>query len=178
MGRMIALLRGINVGGRSLPMAELRDLCAGIGWDGVKTYIQSGNIVFSAKGKPAALEAELEEAIDRRFGMKVPTIIRTASQWRDMLEHNPFPQAAEEAPNWLLLMVGKTAPPAGIAAAMEATGQDGERVRSAGGILWIHYAAGVGRSKLVWPKKFEGAPFVATTRNHRTAVKLREMAEA
>ena len=175
---MIALLRGINVGGRSLPMAELRGLCAERGWQEVKTYIQSGNIVFSAKGKPAALEAELEQAIDRGFGMKVPTIIRTASQWREMLEKNPFPEVAEDTPNWLLLMVGKTAPPAGIAPAMEATGQDKERVRSAGGILWIHYPAGVGHSKLVWPKKYEGAPFVATTRNHRTAVKLRDMAQA
>ena len=178
MERMIALLRGINVGGRSLPMAELRELCAGIGWEEVKTYIQSGNIVFSPKDEPAALEMALEKAIDGRFGMKVPAIIRSGSQWRDMLEHNPFPEVAEKTPNWLLLMVGKTAPPAGIAPGMEATGRDDERVRSAGGILWLHYPAGVGRSKLVWPKKFEGAPFVATTRNHRTAVKLREMAEA
>jgi uncharacterized protein (DUF1697 family) len=175
MEQMIALLRGINVGGRSLPMAELRTLCGELGWQNVKTYIQSGNIVFAADGKPVALESALEEAIERRFAMKVPTVIRTGAQWRDMLEHNPFPEVAEETPNWLLLMVGKTAPPKGIESAMEATGAAGERVRNAGGILWIHYPAGVGRSKLAWPKKFEGEPFVATTRNHRTAVKLMEM---
>ena len=175
---MIALLRGINVGGRSLPMADLRALCGELGWHDPKTYIQSGNLVFAAAGKPASLEAALEQAIARRFGMEVPTVIRTAAQWRGLLDHNPFPEVARETPNWLLLMVGKTEPPSGIAPAMEETGQAGERVRSAGGILWIHYPAGVGRSKLVWPKKFEGAPFVATTRNYRTAVRLREMAEA
>ena len=53
MGRMVALLRGVNVGGRKLPMAELRALCAELGWEDVATYIQSGNVVFAAEGRPA-----------------------------------------------------------------------------------------------------------------------------
>ena len=175
MGRMVALLRGINVGGRSLPMAELRALCGAIGWQDVATYIQSGNIVFSAEDKPAELEAALERAIADRFAMEVPTIVRSEADWRACLDANPFPDVARDTPNWLLLMIGKTAPPDGIDPAMEATGQAGERVRSAGGLLWIHYPEGIGRSKLTWPKTFEGRPFVATTRNYRTAVKLREM---
>jgi len=175
MGRMVALLRGINVGGRVLPMAELRSLCAELGWDDVQTYIQSGNIVFSAAGNPAALESSLEEAIEKRFGMKVSTIIRTAAQWKHILQANPFPDVARATPNWLLLMVGKTIPPGGIEAAMEATGRDNEQARSAGGILWLNYPAGVGQSKMVWPKKFEGEPFIATTRNYRTAMKLGEL---
>ena len=61
MGRMVALLRAVNVGGRKLPMAELRALCAELGWEDVATYIQSGNVVFTADGKPAALEAALED---------------------------------------------------------------------------------------------------------------------
>ena len=172
---MLALLRGINVGGRSLPMADLRALCGELGWEDVRTYIQSGNVVFSAPGEPEKIAVALEAAIEDRFAMKVPTIVRTAEQWRTCLEKNPFPKAAREQPKWLLLMVGRTPPPEGIESAMEETGQAGERVRSAGGILWIHYPAGVGRSKLVWPKRFAGAPFVATTRNYRTAVRLGEM---
>lgn len=178
MGRMVALLRGINVGGRVLPMADLRALCAELGWDDVGTYIQSGNIVFSADGSQAALASSLEKAIEKRFDMMVPTIVRSAVQWTQILESNPFPDVARATPNWLLLMVGKAEPPSGIEAAMEATGQDGEQVRSAGGILWLSYPAGVGRSKMVWPKKFDGEPLIATTRNYRTAVKLREMLEA
>jgi uncharacterized protein (DUF1697 family) len=178
MGRMVALLRGINVGGRVLPMAGLRGLCAELGWEDVRTYIQSGNVIFSASGKSVALESSLEKAIEERFGMKVSTVMRSAAQWREILDSNPFPETARETPNWLLLMVGKTVPPKGIEAAMEATGQDGEQVRNAGSILWLSYPAGVGQSKMIWPKKFEGEPFIATTRNYRTALKLKEMLEA
>jgi len=63
MGRMVALLRAVNVGGRKLPMAELRALCADLGWSDVATYIQSGNLVFTAPGRAEGIEAELETAI-------------------------------------------------------------------------------------------------------------------
>src|SRR6187455_2117336 len=77
MERRVALLRGINVGGRVLPMAALRELCEALGWKDVRTYIQSGNVVFASDKAPAALETELEAAITDRFGMKVPVIVRT-----------------------------------------------------------------------------------------------------
>src|SRR5262245_9998041 len=86
MERRVALLRGINVGGRSLPMAGLRELCAALGWQEVRTYIQSGNVVFDSAKAPAALEDELEQAIAKTFGMKVPVIVRTAKQWTAYLD--------------------------------------------------------------------------------------------
>src|SRR5436853_6207191 len=101
MARLIALLRAVNVGGRKLPMAELRALCAGLGWEEVETYIQSGNVVFAAPGKPAALEAKLEKAIEERFGIDVPVIVRSAAEWSAYVEANPFPKAARDAPNRL-----------------------------------------------------------------------------
>ena len=61
MGRRVALLRAVNVGGRKLPMAELRALCAELGWTDVATYIQSGNVVFTADGADAAVEAATGE---------------------------------------------------------------------------------------------------------------------
>ena len=171
----MALLRGINVGGRVLPMAELRALCAELGWQGVETYIQSGNVVFEAAGKPEALEAALEQAIDRRFGMKVPVVIRDAKQWAAYQAGNPFPEAARDAPNWLILLVPKRPPASGAEAAIEALGQAGERVGRAGDGLWIAYPAGVGTSKLAPGQidKVVGSP--GTTRNYRTVMKLQEM---
>ena len=73
MARLIALLRAVNVGGRKLPMAELRALCAELGWKDAETYIQSGNLVFTASGRPAALEEKLEKAIEERFGFQRPS---------------------------------------------------------------------------------------------------------
>ena len=80
MGRMVALLRAVNVGGRKLPMAELRALCAELGWEDVATYIQSGNVVFAAGGKAAAIEAALEDAIRSVSAIDVPVIVRTAAR--------------------------------------------------------------------------------------------------
>ena len=67
MGRMVALLRAVNVGGRKLPMAELRALCGELGWQNVATYIQSGNVVFDADCTPAEAEAALEARISKRL---------------------------------------------------------------------------------------------------------------
>src|SRR5687768_17740812 len=79
MTRAVALLRAVNVGGRKLAMAALREACADLGWEDVATYIQSGNLVFLAKGRPAALETALEQSIGENFGLEVPVIVRTAA---------------------------------------------------------------------------------------------------
>jgi uncharacterized protein (DUF1697 family) len=76
----IALLRGINVGGhRIIPMSELRTLCAENHWDNVQSYVQSGNLVFTATATPAVLEAELEQLLQSRFRLSIPVLVRAAS---------------------------------------------------------------------------------------------------
>jgi uncharacterized protein (DUF1697 family) len=178
MARLIALLRAVNVGGRKLPMAELRALCGELGWEGVETYIQSGNVVFSASGKTEALEAELERAIEARFGMAVPVMVRTASQWAGYVAANPFPKAAEDEPNRLQLLVSKETPRGDAAGKLMERAKAGEAVGAAGGALWFHFPEGVGTSKLtpVLMDKAAGSP--STSRNWRTVLKLREMAQA
>ncbi len=100
----IALLRGINVSGRNqLPMAELRSLCAGLGWGDVRSYIQSGNLVFGADADPASLEAGLEQAISRRFGLSIPVLVRAAADWPGYVAANPFPDASRTEPNLVML---------------------------------------------------------------------------
>lgn len=178
MGRMVALLRAVNVGGRSVPMAELRALCAELGWEEVATYVQSGNVVFTAAGKAPELEATLEAALTKRFGFAVPTIVRTAAQWATLAAANPFPDAALETPNYLLLYVSKHPAAEGAEAQIQGRAADGEQVRRSGSALWIHYPSGSGRSK-VTPNLIDkaiGSP--ATSRNYRTVIKLREMLEA
>ena len=71
----VVLLRGINVGGHNkIPMKELRALCEGLGWTDVQSYIQSGNLLVTTDAAKESLQEELEQAIERRFGISIPVI--------------------------------------------------------------------------------------------------------
>jgi uncharacterized protein (DUF1697 family) len=176
MGRMVALLRAVNVGGRKLPMAELRALCADeLGWEDVATYIQSGNVVFTAKARPDALEKALEDAVAKRFGFDSPVIVRTAAQWAHYAPANPFPKAAKDEPNRLMLLLSKSPPARGAEDVIQARAVAGEQVKRAGDALWFHYPEGAGTSKLS-PSLIDravGSP--GTARNYRTVVTLLDM---
>jgi uncharacterized protein (DUF1697 family) len=175
MGRHVALLRAVNVGGRKLPMAELRALCAEIGWTDAATYIASGNLLFAADAPREALETQLEEAIAQRFAMDVPVIVRSAAQWRTYAPACPFPDAARLEPNRLMLFLSKRPPAPGAEAALRDRAAEHERLALAGDALWIHFADGSARSKLT-PSLIDrllGSP--ATSRNHNTLVKLGEL---
>lgn len=177
MARRIALLRAVNVGGRKLPMAALRALCGELGWKDVETYIQSGNVVFAAAGGAEAIEARLEEAIEDRFGLGVPVIVRTAAQWSACIAANPFPTVAEEEPNRLQLLLSKKAPNADAVEKLMERARAGEVVEAAGGALWFHFPQGVGHSKLVPALIDRAAGSPSTGRNWRTVLKLQEMAQ-
>ena len=173
MTRFIALLRGINVGGRTtIKMAELRDACTGLGWDRVQTYIASGNVIFEAEGGIAALEEQLETALLARFGIIVPVIVRAGADWPGYAAGNPFPDAAEAEPNRLMMMLSKTPPRADALDELRERARDGERIAQAGQAIWIHYPAGAGTSRLspTIIDRLIGSP--ATARNWRTVVKL------
>jgi uncharacterized protein (DUF1697 family) len=176
MARLIALLRAVNVGGRKLPMAELRDLCGeDLGWGAIETYVQSGNIAFTAPGKAAEIESALEQAVAVRFGFHSEAMVRTAAQWRTMADSNPFADESKREPGRVLVGVPKRALAPAAAAGIAARAAAGERVEAAGGALWFHYPEGVGRSKLT-PSlidRLAGSP--VTARNWRTVLALREM---
>lgn len=93
MNRKIALLRGINVGGkRKLPMVELRKMLEKLGFSEVETYIQSGNVAFnaSADADNSKIEGQVEKAIESEFGYDVPVIIRTAEEIEEAIKQNPY----------------------------------------------------------------------------------------
>jgi uncharacterized protein (DUF1697 family) len=176
--RSIALLRAVNVGGRKLPMAALRALCAELGWTDVATYIQSGNVVFTADGGPDEIETALEKAIAKSFGFEAPVILRTADQWAHYPAGNPFPKEANDEPNRLMLFLSKQPPARGAEEIIQARATAGEAVKRAGDALWIHFPEGAGTSKLT-PSSIDraiGSP--ATSRNYRTVTTLLEMVNA
>jgi len=173
----IALLRGINVGGHhKIPMAELRSVCARLGWVDVQTYIQSGNVVFTSVAKPALLEAELEKAIERRFKMSIPVIVRPAASWASYIEGNPFTEVGGNEPKLLHLALAKLPPKPDAVDALRERAAGGERIERTGEALWIHFGEGVARSKLspAVLDRLVGSP--VTARNWRTVLKLGELA--
>ena len=175
--RMVAVLRGINVGGhRKVPMAELRELAEAEGFRDVATYIQSGNLVFTAGGSAATAEASLERAIAAHFGFPVDVVVRTADDWASYAAGNPFPDAAETRPNHLLLALSKQPPSPGAEVALRGQASAGERVALLGAALWVDYVGSVARSKLTPAalNKALGSP--VTARNWTTVLKLAEMA--
>lgn len=159
-------------------MAELRTLCADLGWRAVQSYIQSGNVVFQADDAPAAhLETELEQAIARHFGLTIPVVVRTAGDWPAYVSGNPYPTESQHEPNLVMLALAKTPPKPGALKSLQERALNGERIEQVGDGLWIHYQNGVAKSKLS-PALFDrlvGSP--VTARNWRTVLKIAELAE-
>jgi uncharacterized protein (DUF1697 family) len=176
---LIALLRGINVGGnRKLPMAELRSICTDLGWTDVQSYIQSGNLIFRSSAEPARLETDLEKAIEHRFGFSVAVLVRAGEELPGYVAGNPFPDESERQPNRVMLALSKRPPNAGAVDELERRATAGERVVQVGDAIWIHYPGGSGPSKLSpgLLDRVTGSP--VTTRNWRTVLKLQEMIRA
>jgi uncharacterized protein (DUF1697 family) len=169
----IALLRGINVTGHNrISMPELRVLAAGLGLADARTYIQSGNLVFRAAGRVADLEGQLEAAIQRQFGLKIPVIARRAADWAEYIGHYPFSAEAESVPTQVILALSKAMPKPGVVDGLRERAAAGERIVQQGDAIWIHYAGGFGRSKLT-PSlldRLAGSP--VTTRNWRTVLAI------
>lgn len=172
----VALLRGVNVSGRhKVPMAQLRSICLRVGCDDARTYIQSGNVVVSAAGSAAALEATLEHAIRREFGFFVPVIVRSAQRWKRYVSSTPFQKEAEREANRVLLALSKQRPKADAVAKLRNYAVAAEQIDKRNDGVWIYYPNGIARSKLT-PTVLDrcvGSP--VTARNWRTVLRLTEM---
>ena len=163
-----ALLRGINVGGVKLVMTDLARLCADEGFDCVKTYIASGNVVFTSTKKETAVRDALQRALAAHVGKPVPVLVRTAAELAATVAANPFPGVAG---NRLLVFFLPDPPPKNVLAGV--VSPDGEELAIRGRELFVHYPNGMGRSKLKVPLWNVG-----TSRNLNTVAKLAAMTGA
>ncbi|CAN7183789.1 DUF1697 domain-containing protein [Pararhizobium sp. LjRoot255] len=163
----IALLRAVNVGGTGkLAMSDLKALCEKVGFSDVKTYIQSGNVLFRSD-LPAAEAAKILDAALAKFLGKAPGVmVRSRSQLEMIAKNNPFPDAK---PNYLMVNFLPEKAPADALDKLVAP--DGEEVHVAGREIYVHYPNGSGRSKLKLP-----ALKHATSRNLNTVRTLAELA--
>ncbi|MBB5571867.1 MULTISPECIES: DUF1697 domain-containing protein [Rhizobium] len=163
----VALLRAVNVGGTgALPMAELKAVCEEIGFTDVKTYIQSGNVLFRSDRDEAAVQKDLEAALARKMGTSPGVLLRSRQELQAIADGSPFPHAK---PNYLLVNFLPEPAPADALEKLVAPG--GEEVHVAGREIYVHYPDGSGRSKLRLPALKAG-----TSRNLNTVRKLAEMA--
>lgn len=171
----VALLRGINVGGNNLiPMADLRTLCAGLGWAGVRTYIASGNLVFRAEGDADGLALVLRQSIAAQMGCDVPIIVLPGGVVRAALADCPFDPAAGKMVHGFVLW----ADPVIDRDALERLRVPSEQLVVLGRVAWLYAPDGIGRSKLA--EKFEKVVTGTqmTGRNLNTWHKLVEMLDA
>jgi uncharacterized protein (DUF1697 family) len=174
----IALLRGINVGGRGLlAMADLRELFNALGFPGATTLLQSGNVVFrSARAPDAALEQLLQQETLKRCGVAADYFVRTAKEWAQLIKDNPFPAEAETDPGHLVVTFLKDAPKSSEVKALQSAVKGPEVIRAKGRHLYITYPAGIGRSKLTNTLIERKLGTRATARNWNTIEKLAALA--
>lgn len=173
MANRIALLRGINLGATNrVSMAELRALVEELGHTDVQTLVQSGNVVFTSRAKPATLETQLAEAIEERLGVASKVVVRTRDELAAVIEANPFPIPDDPKNLHVTFLSGKP----DAAAKLEDLGED--RVTLAGREIYVLYANGMGRSELAKRLGKAKLGVTATDRNWNTVTKLLEMADA
>ncbi len=177
MKRYISLLRGINVcGQKKIKMAELRPAYTDAGFEQVRSYVQSGNVLFDTQSTPSAkLEAAIAELIAERWGYEVEVLVRTPQQLSRVIAGNPFVGQQGVDPKQLYVTFLAAKPKAKLVKALLPPNTDDAFV-VAGQLVYVWCPGGYGRTKLT-NKFFERKlQLAATTRNWRTINQLSELA--
>jgi uncharacterized protein (DUF1697 family) len=163
----VALLRAVNVGGTGkLPMTDLKALCEAAGFEKVRTYIASGNVVFDSSRTEAQVKAALEAALHTYAGKPVGVCVRTAAEIAAVRDDDPFPEAPRN--RTVAIFLDDPAPPDALD---RAVGQQGEQMALGLREIYVLYDEGMAHSKLRIPAAKAG-----TARNLNTVAKLAAMA--
>jgi uncharacterized protein (DUF1697 family) len=178
MTKFVAFLRGINVGGnKTIAMVRLKTVLEELGFQSVKTHLNSGNVVFASKEKGVAkLAKAIEDAIEKEFGFRPAVVVGSSADLKRIVERNPFPKMAADDPSHLVVMFLVAKPGKDAAARIAKAYAGPEEIRIDGDAVYITYPNGIGTSKLtnVFLEKQLGV--VGTARNWNTVVKLSDIA--
>ncbi|HKQ86450.1 MAG TPA: DUF1697 domain-containing protein [Candidatus Acidoferrales bacterium] len=169
----VALLRGINVGGNALKMDRLRVLCSELGGSNVRTYAQSGNLVFAASGSATGWAQRLEERLAGESRLPISVIVRTAEEFAAIRAGNPFLKEPNIEIARLAVTFLQQTPTGKALAALRAIDTGPERFRVSSRELYLHCPNGFGNARLYMLDKVLGQK--TTVRNWNTVVKLYEM---
>ena len=178
VGVNVALLRGINVGGKNkLPMKDLAAMFREAGCGDVRTYIQSGNVLFRADPALAVdIPSLISESIFNRFCYRVPVITRTAWELQEIVRANPFAESGAEE-NRLLVLFLEDLPDRARVEALDPNRSPGDEFVVLGREVFLHCPNGVARSKLTNSYFDSNLSATGTARNWRTVRKLLELAK-
>ncbi|HJU87495.1 MAG TPA: DUF1697 domain-containing protein [Gemmatimonadota bacterium] len=173
----VALLRGINLGRRRLPMKDLAAIFEETGAADVRTYIQSGNVVYRASAALARrMPVLVEAAIAERFGFDAPVVTRTAAELAAVVRANPYLDEAEANPKSVHVGFLRDEPAARAVAGLDPDRSPPDTFVVEGREIFFHFPNGLGKSKLTTPWFDSRLGTVSTIRNWRTVTTLEEMA--
>ena len=178
MPTYIAMLRGINVSGQKpVKMDQLRKMFEALGFAEVKTYVQSGNVVFQAKKSPVAeLSRKIEAGILREFGFDVPVISKTAEEIGSTIQNNPFLKEKAIDPARLHVTFLSGVPAKAALEKLSAVRAAPDRFHSLATEIYLHCPDGYGNSKLANNILERLLSLRATTRNWKTVNELYRLA--
>jgi uncharacterized protein (DUF1697 family) len=173
MTEYVALLRAVNVGGTVVPMASLRSVGEGAGFRDVKTFLQSGNVLFHGPARATAtIERTLETETAAGLGITTDYLVRTTREWRAVIDGNPFPVEARETPAFLHVVFLKGSPTAGADARLRDAIRGRERTRLGDRCVYVVYPDGAGRSKLTLKVIERAVGHRGTARNWNTVTRV------
>jgi uncharacterized protein (DUF1697 family) len=178
VGRHVVLLRGINIGSRNrISMTNLRAALEEVGYEDVRTYVQSGNVVLTSGKSAAAVAREVERLIADRFGLEIAAVARTRAELAKVVERNPLGKVAKNPKRYQVSFLAAR-PKAELVRKLEAAAVESERVVAVGREIYAWHPEGVARSKL-WAL-LAGAKLgvTATARNWTTVTKLLELCDS
>ena len=179
MPEYVVLLRGINVGGKSLKMGPLVELFEAMNLREVRTYIQSGNVLFSATAKDAGnIKERLQARIAEQFGLEVTVILRTREELRKVIENNPLLEAGSREVERMHVTFLEEEPKAGLRGALPVVKNTLDEFRIAGKEVYLYCPGGYGKTVYSNSNLEKNLGVKATTRNWRTVNKLFEMMAA
>lgn len=176
MTKYIAILRGINVGGkRRILMADLQSLFVELGFSNVKTYIQSGNVLFDYKENNTDFATLITATVKQNYGFDVPVIIRSEMEWKALAMSNPFLENKKEDINRLYVTLLSNTPKAKDIAMLQSTDYSPDCFEIKGNNIYGYSAGPFHKSKLsnnLFEKKLHSS---ATTRNWKTVLKILDL---
>jgi uncharacterized protein (DUF1697 family) len=173
----VVLLRGVNVGARNrIAMPALRELLARAGFDNVRTYLQSGNVVLSSEASPEQVGRECERQIVAGFSLEIDVVVRTRDELAEVVRRDPLGEVAVNAKRYQVSFLAAELEPA-VVRKLVAAAVAPEQVVVLGREVYAWHPEGIGRSRLAAQLAARGLGVTATARNWLTVTNLLALAD-